>query len=93
MGRWGKTKVGNLFVNFRRNKRLRQQDLARDLRISVNYEWMIETGRALPSLEILIRLCERIEFNPNIARQYLFDDKIDNYHQKITKELNMEKIL
>ncbi len=93
MGRWGSTKVGNLFANFRRNKKLTQQDLARDLRISGHYEWLIESGRTLPSFEILMRFCWRVEFNPNVARTYLLDDKMEIYRQKISKQLRMNEVL
>ena len=93
MGRWGSTKVGNLFASFRRNKKLTQQALARDLGISGHYEWLIESGRALPSPEILERLCSQMYFNINVAKIYLFNDKIEIYRQKVKKELGVEGVL
>ena len=46
--------IGGHIREYRIAKKLRQQDLAEKINVSVNYIGMIERGEKLPSLETLI---------------------------------------
>lgn len=93
VARWGKTEIGSLFQRFRRVKGVTQRGLARDLSTSFNYIWMIEAGKALPSLELLGNFCEWAGFNINLAKIYLLNDKVNIYKEKIAKKLNLVGVL
>lgn len=93
MARWGKTEVGSLFKRFRRVNGVTQRKLADDLSISFNYIWMIEAGEALPSLDLLGQFCEWAEFNINVAKLYLLNDKVNIYKRKIARKLNIVGVL
>lgn len=53
--------VGQLLREWRRRRRFSQLDLACDAGVSARHLSFIETGRSLPSREMLIRLAERLE--------------------------------
>src|SRR3954447_3810039 len=52
---------GDLLREWRRRRRLSQLDLACDAEISTRHLSFLETGRASPSREMLLRLAERLE--------------------------------
>lgn len=55
------TTVGDHLRHWRRQRRLSQLDLACDAGISARHLSFIETGRAQPSAELLLRLAEQLE--------------------------------
>ncbi|MGE0221776.1 MAG: helix-turn-helix domain-containing protein [Acetobacteraceae bacterium] len=52
--------VGNLLRDWRRRRRMSQLDLACDANISTKHLSFLETGRAVPSREMLMHLAERL---------------------------------
>lgn len=57
----------------RRELGIKQQDLAEQLNISNNHMSSIETGRAKPSLEVLLNICEILHVTPDFLL-------LDNMH-------------
>jgi transcriptional regulator with XRE-family HTH domain len=53
--------VGDLLREWRQRRRLSQLDLAGEAEVSTRHLSCVETGRALPSREMLLRLAERLE--------------------------------
>jgi transcriptional regulator with XRE-family HTH domain len=53
--------VGTLLREWRQRRRLSQLDLAGDADVSTRHLSCVETGRSLPSREMLLRLAERLE--------------------------------
>jgi transcriptional regulator with XRE-family HTH domain len=53
--------VGDLLREWRQRRRLSQLDLAGDAEVSTRHLSCVETGRALPSREMVLRLAERLE--------------------------------
>lgn len=62
--------VGHQLREWRSRRRLSQMDLALDAEISTRHLSFIETGRAKPSADMLMRLAERLEV-PHRARNAL----------------------
>lgn len=54
-------KVGDLLREWRNRRRLTQLDLALDAKISQRHLSFIELGRANPSREMILRLCEQLD--------------------------------
>lgn len=52
--------VGTLLRDWRQRRRLSQLDLAGDAQVSTRHLSCVETGRALPSREMVLRLAERL---------------------------------
>ena len=52
--------VGELLRDWRQRRRMSQLDLAGAAEVSTRHLSFVETGRALPSREMLMRLCERL---------------------------------
>ena len=53
--------VGTLLRDWRQRRRLSQMDLALDTEVSARHLSFIETGRATPSRDMLLRLAERLD--------------------------------
>jgi transcriptional regulator with XRE-family HTH domain len=53
--------VGELLRDWRQRRRLSQLDLAGDAKVSTRHLSCVETGRALPSREMVLRLAERLD--------------------------------
>src|SRR5499426_4537715 len=53
--------VGNLLRKWRERRRLSQLDLACEAEISTRHLSFLETGRSLPSREMVLRLAEQLE--------------------------------
>lgn len=53
--------VGDLLRHWRQHRRWSQLDLATEAEVSTRHLSCLETGRALPSREMLLRLAERLE--------------------------------
>lgn len=53
--------VGTLLREWRQRRRLTQLDLALDADVSPRHLFFVETGRAQPSREMLLRLAEELE--------------------------------
>lgn len=53
--------VGNLLRDWRRRRRLSQLDLACEAEISARHLSFLETGRSLPSREMVLRLAEQLD--------------------------------
>ncbi len=53
--------VGELLRDWRQRRRLSQLDLANDAEVSARHLSFLETGRARPSREMVLRLAERLE--------------------------------
>ncbi len=56
-----KSSIGALLRDWRQRRRLSQLDLALDAEISTKHLSFLETGRAAPSRDMLLRLCEHLE--------------------------------
>src|SRR4051812_47160900 len=54
-------RVGPLLRSWRRRRRLSQLDLALEAGVSARHLSWIETGRARPSAEMVLRLAERLD--------------------------------
>src|SRR5438093_9098037 len=54
--------VGSLLRDWRKRRHLSQLDLACDADISARHLSFLETGRSLPSREMLLHLAEQLEF-------------------------------
>ena len=57
--------LGRKLASERKNRRLTQEKLAEKTDLANNYISNIETGRSIPSLETLVRLCEALDITPN----------------------------
>jgi transcriptional regulator with XRE-family HTH domain len=55
-----RTSVGEHLRHWRQLRRLSQQDLALDAELSTRHLSCVETGKASPSRELVLRLCERL---------------------------------
>ena len=55
------TLVGNHLRQWRQRRRLSQMDLALDAEISTRHLSFLETGRAQPSRDMVLRLAEHLE--------------------------------
>lgn len=53
--------VGDLFREWRQRRRMSQMDLALDAEISARHLSFLETGRSLPSREMVLRLAEQLD--------------------------------
>lgn len=53
--------VGTMLRDWRQRRRLSQLDLAGDANVSTRHLSCVETGRALPSREMVLRLAERLQ--------------------------------
>ena len=53
--------VGNLLRDWRRRRRLSQLDLACEAEISSRHLSFLETGRSLPSREMVLHLAEQLD--------------------------------
>jgi transcriptional regulator with XRE-family HTH domain len=53
--------VGVLLRDWRQRRRLSQLDLAGDAEVSTRHLSFVETGRAMPSRERVLRLADRLE--------------------------------
>lgn len=56
----GRAAVGDHLRRWRQQRRLSQQDLALDAGLSTRHLSCVETGKASPSRELVLRLCERL---------------------------------
>lgn len=52
---------GEHLRHWRQQRRLRQLDLAQEAEISTRHLSFVETGRAMPSREMVLRLAERLQ--------------------------------
>jgi transcriptional regulator with XRE-family HTH domain len=59
-----KRPVGDLLREWRERRRLSQLALALEAEVSTRHLSYLETGRARPSREMLLRLAERLEGSP-----------------------------
>lgn len=57
--------LGNRIKIRRKELRIKQNELAEQLKISNNHISSIENGREKPSLEILLRICEKLYVTPD----------------------------
>ncbi len=55
------TPIGGLLRDWRQRRRMSQLDLALEADISTKHLSFVETGRAAPSREMLLRLCEHLD--------------------------------
>ncbi|WP_341891306.1 helix-turn-helix transcriptional regulator [Variovorax sp. YR752] len=61
LGASASSTVGELLRDWRQRRRLSQLDLAGDASVSTRHLSCVETGRALPSREMVLRLAERLD--------------------------------
>lgn len=61
IGGRGRPSVGHLLRSWRQRRRLSQLDLALEAAVSARHVSFIETGRARPSREMVLRLAEQLE--------------------------------
>lgn len=59
------TEIGRRIASRRRHQRIKQQDMAEMLGISNNHLSSIERGKAGPSLEVLVGLCNILRVTPD----------------------------
>jgi transcriptional regulator with XRE-family HTH domain len=67
----GSMPVGMLLARTRRLRRLSQMDLAGDAGVSARHLSFVETGRARPSRELVVRLCEALGVPPRETDAFL----------------------
>ena len=79
--------IGGHIREYRIAKKLRQQDLAEKINVSVNYIGMIERGEKLPSLETLIEIINAL----GVSADMLLADVVDTGYQ--TKESLLSEML
>ncbi len=89
--------VGELLRDWRQRRRLSQLDLAGDADVSTRHLSCVETGRALPSREMVLRLAERLDvplrernrmltaagYAPMFSEHRLDDPALDSARQAI----------
>lgn len=63
--------IGGLLASTRKARRISQLDLAVDTGISARHLSFVETGRARPSRELVLRLCETLGVSPREADAFL----------------------
>jgi len=63
--------IGDLLRDWRQRRRLSQSALAGDAEVSTRHLSFIETGRALPSREMVLRLAERLDVPPRERNRLL----------------------
>ncbi len=63
--------IGGLLASTRKARRISQLDLAVDTGISTRHLSFVETGRARPSRELVLRLCETLGVSPREADAFL----------------------
>ena len=59
--------IGKQIRNYRMAKKLRQEDLAEQAGLSVNYIGMVERGEKIPSLETFITLLNVLEVSADMV--------------------------
>ncbi len=67
----GSGAVGPLLARTRRARRISQLDLAGEAGVSARHLSFVETGRAQPSREMVLRLCEALHVPPREADAFL----------------------
>ncbi|NVM23651.1 MAG: helix-turn-helix transcriptional regulator [Desulfobacterales bacterium] len=85
----GHGRIGRLFRIFRRGYGLTLREMGECIHISPNYVYMIETGRALPSLRVLRRFAAHFGFNFQLIRLILLRDKLNQYKSELTKKFDL----
>lgn len=97
--------VGELLREWRQRRRLSQLDLALDAEISTRHLSFVETGRAVPSREMVLRLAEQLEvpmrernalllaagFAPMFAERTLDDPALDTVRTAVAVVLERQK--
>ncbi|MEO1299330.1 MAG: helix-turn-helix transcriptional regulator [Cyanobacteria bacterium J06636_16] len=95
------TQVGDLLREWRHRRRLTQLDLALDAEMSQRHLSFIELGRAKPSREMILRLCEKLDvplrernvllvtagFAPDFPERSLDDSSLAAAHRAIDSML------
>jgi len=74
--------LGKRLASQRKIHRFTQERLAEETDLANNYISNIETGRSIPSLETLVKLCEALDITPNdllipsstSSETYMMDD-------------------
>lgn len=79
--------IGSNIRKYRKAQKLRQQDLAEMVDVSVNYIGMIERGEKLPSLETLIAIINTLK----VSADMVLADVIDTGY-KTKESLLSEKL-
>ncbi|MEO8715459.1 MAG: helix-turn-helix domain-containing protein [Acetobacteraceae bacterium] len=67
----GAAPVGFLLARTRKARRISQMDLAGDAGVSARHLSFVETGRARPSRELVLRLCDTLGVGPREADAFL----------------------
>jgi len=67
----GNPAIGGLLASTRKARRISQLDLAGDAGISARHLSFVETGRARPSRELVLRLCDTLGVSPREADAFL----------------------
>ena len=79
--------LGKRIANFRKKRRLTQEQMAEKTELSTNYISHIENSRSIPSLETLMKLCEVLNVTPDElllgTRQDMENYLLSDIQQKI----------
>ena len=76
--------IGRNIRKFRKERHLRQEDLAEKTGLSANYIGMVERGEKTPSLETLIRIINALRVSADV----ILSDVLENGYVIKTSQLN-----
>ena len=76
--------IGRNIRKFRKERHLRQEDLAEKTGLSANYIGMVERGEKTPSLETLIRIINALQVSADV----ILSDVLENGYVIKTSQLN-----
>ena len=76
--------IGRNIRKFRKERHLRQEDLAERTGLSANYIGMVERGEKTPSLETLIRIINALQVSADV----ILSDVIENGYVIKNSQLN-----
>ena len=76
--------IGRNIRKFRKERHLRQEDLAEKTGLSANYIGMVERGEKTPSLETMIRIINALQVSADV----ILSDVLENGYVIKTSQLN-----
>lgn len=89
--------LGKRLASIRKEQKITQERLAEMTDLANNYISNIETGRSIPSLETLVKLCESLKITPNdlllgtvqTAEDYQAHETLADYAKCTARERRM----
>ena len=89
-----KKNIGKRIRNARKLKAMNQNELAKSLGVSVSHLSHIETGKNLPSMDVLIQLCKELNQTPNyfLMNEYTPDNNYSfSYFHSLFSNLSKDE--